>query len=383
MLSLFMKKADKLTLRSDSPEICLDSSEVRKHRITAIVPAYNEEKKILNVLKVLTESRYLHEVICVNDGSSDSTLKIIKKVKDLKVINLKKNHGKAYAVSRGVLKAKGDIVLFVDADIDGFCDKYINLLTEPLLKGKCHVVVGCRSGKFEAFFFKQFGGERAYFKKDLLSHLKVIEGKGYGLELYLNYIFRNRKINLVRLDKVFNTWKHSKQSFWIATRMTALVVFDLFTEIFRQKNPVYYYFSSCMPFYDKERSLINILISRYKFRLNRNKYVEMLYRSVNFAFPAQNSFRRVGSSFSRSTAVYSGISFVILISALLLTVSSMNIKYKGFDSTKISSTLYSYKKYEKIIIANVVEPVKAKYLKNILNTREESINNYTTGFLPT
>src|SRR5574340_36599 len=91
----------------------------RNLSVSVIVPAYNEEKRVYKVLDTLIKCRRVNEIICVNDGSTDSTLSIIKKVKGVKVVNLKKNHGKAYAVAHGIKKTQGQIVVFLDADLQG------------------------------------------------------------------------------------------------------------------------------------------------------------------------------------------------------------------------------------------------------------------------
>ncbi len=92
--------------------------------LSIIIPAYNEEKRIGDTLFSLKEyfknKNYPYEVIVVNDGSKDNTenevLKFQKEILNLKIINNNKNSGKGYAVKKGMLEAKGDFKLFMDAD---------------------------------------------------------------------------------------------------------------------------------------------------------------------------------------------------------------------------------------------------------------------------
>jgi dolichyl-phosphate beta-glucosyltransferase len=88
-------------------------------KISVVIPAYNEEGVILNTLNkyqmYLKSNFEEHEIIAVNDGSTDNTLKEIKK-SDVTVISYAKNQGKGYAVKRGMLRATGDYVFFTDAD---------------------------------------------------------------------------------------------------------------------------------------------------------------------------------------------------------------------------------------------------------------------------
>ena len=73
-------------------------------KISVIVPAYNEEKKIVGVINSLFNSNSFDQIICVNDGSTDNTLQLLKKFKKITLINLKKNHGKGFAVAAGIKK---------------------------------------------------------------------------------------------------------------------------------------------------------------------------------------------------------------------------------------------------------------------------------------
>ncbi|MCX8178884.1 MAG: glycosyltransferase family 2 protein [Candidatus Aenigmarchaeota archaeon] len=80
-----------------------------------IIPAYNEEKRIGEVLDILVKSFSNYEIIVVDDGSKDKT-KEIALSKGVKVVSYKKNKGKGFAVKKGLLHAIGDIIGFVDAD---------------------------------------------------------------------------------------------------------------------------------------------------------------------------------------------------------------------------------------------------------------------------
>ncbi|MDT7858865.1 MAG: glycosyltransferase [Candidatus Aenigmarchaeota archaeon] len=89
-------------------------------KVSILVPAYNEEKTIAKTLKSLLRLNYpknLLEIIAINDGSTDNTLKIMKKFEKygVKVID-KPNGGKASALNAGLKVAKGDIIVCMDAD---------------------------------------------------------------------------------------------------------------------------------------------------------------------------------------------------------------------------------------------------------------------------
>ena len=102
-------------------------------------------------------------------------------------------------------------------------------------------------------YFKPLGGERAYFRKDLIQHLNSIQRIRFGLELYLNFLYKDKKVKLLPLLGVGNTLKHHKYSYKDATRMFLIESFDIASEILRQRRPIDYFKQSYLhPFYTKK-----------------------------------------------------------------------------------------------------------------------------------
>lgn len=105
--------------------------------LSVIIPAYNEEKRIVKTLlsldKYLSERDYDYEILVVDDGSKDNTVNIVKNfqkmIKNLNLIENKENHGKGYVVRQGMLAAKGKYRLFTDADNSTSPDQAKNLLS--------------------------------------------------------------------------------------------------------------------------------------------------------------------------------------------------------------------------------------------------------------
>lgn len=101
--------------------------------ISLVVPAYRQEKiiadNILSLDKTFSALPYKYEIIVVVDGFLDKTFDNAKKIKvqNARILGYEKNRGKGYAVKYGMLKAKGDIIGFMDAGMD------INSATIPLL----------------------------------------------------------------------------------------------------------------------------------------------------------------------------------------------------------------------------------------------------------
>ena len=88
-------------------------------KVSVIVPVYNTKKYVKDCLDSIINQTYKNlEIIVINDKSTDSSMKIVKKYKDkrIKIINLKKNSGVAIARNTGIDLSTGDYICFLDSD---------------------------------------------------------------------------------------------------------------------------------------------------------------------------------------------------------------------------------------------------------------------------
>src|SRR3990167_9399858 len=93
--------------------------------LSVVVPIYDEEESVLafyaELLKELSKLAKEYEIIFIDDGSRDKTLEIIKdlekKDENVKVFSFRRNHGKSEALTFGFQKAKGDLIVTLDADL--------------------------------------------------------------------------------------------------------------------------------------------------------------------------------------------------------------------------------------------------------------------------
>ena len=162
-------------------------------KISIIIPAYNAEKYINEcidfILKNSKESLNQTEIIVINDGSTDRTLKKLEKYKENNIIHVytTKNQGVSAARNYGIKLAKGDWITFIDADdkvTEGFVDQNINELNNSALikttisinnynnqiKDKTtisiqHLLSKLTYGEMPAFIFSYF------FKKDIVKQI--------------------------------------------------------------------------------------------------------------------------------------------------------------------------------------------------------------------
>lgn len=148
-------------------------------KILIIVPAYNEEESIQNVLKSLHAASMPYDIIVINDGSTDATSQLAKEIKNTIVIDLPTNIGIGGAVQTGFKYAyrnNYDIVVQFDGDGQHEAKEIIKIVT-PIIINNTNCVIGSRfldtTEGFQSTFIRRVG-------------IKVFE--------YINSILINQKI---------------------------------------------------------------------------------------------------------------------------------------------------------------------------------------------
>lgn len=117
--------------------------------LSIIVPAYKQEKTIIsdiNILyDVLSKLQYKFELIVVVDGYLDDTFNNAKKINkdNVKIFGYEKNQGKGYAVRYGMLKARGDVIGFIDAGMD-VQPAGISILLDTMVWRDADIIVGSK-----------------------------------------------------------------------------------------------------------------------------------------------------------------------------------------------------------------------------------------------
>lgn len=117
--------------------------------ISVIFPAYNEEKNVSvlhqQILAALESRNDDFEIIAVDDGSTDHTLAELKKLYPLTIISFAKNKGQSAALDAGIKRARGDIIITIDADLQND-PRDLNLLVDKIDEGY-DVVSGRRQNR--------------------------------------------------------------------------------------------------------------------------------------------------------------------------------------------------------------------------------------------
>ena len=187
--------------------------------ISIIIPLYNEENSINNVIRKIP-SNLNHEILVVDDGSTDSSIRKVKEIKDkyIKIIKHGQNKGYGAALLTGFNHANGDIIITIDSD-GQHNPKEIPRLIRPIIINGADVVIGSRYlGKIHysipfhikigEYFIKKIlkifhneeiannqSGFRA-FHKSLLTHFKEFYdcGMAFSTELLLKTLELKKKV---------------------------------------------------------------------------------------------------------------------------------------------------------------------------------------------
>lgn len=235
---------------------------MKNFALSVVIPAYNEEKRILRALKHVHGylSKYLKkfEIIVVSDGSRDNTVKIVadfvKNHKNTRFVELRVNKGKGAAVRKGVLTAKEDWVLVTDADLSTPIEEL------PQLAAQCNdnqIIYGSRyldKGKLlvKQPLLRQFIGRLGNFVIRVFFGLKFADTQ-CGFKLFdrkiVGRLFRNAQINRWGWDieilvignllgfnivEVPVSWRHEKGSRFRAIKG----LFETFMEVLRIRNNI-------------------------------------------------------------------------------------------------------------------------------------------------
>ncbi len=135
-------------------------------KLSIIVPVFNEEATLEEIIERVRETPLEKEIIAVDDGSSDNSIKILEKMEqdfgsDFKFVKHEKNRGKGAAIRTGLDVANGDLILIQDADLEYDPKEYPQLIKPFLDDSQIEVVYGSRillKGNARSSFTFYWGG---------------------------------------------------------------------------------------------------------------------------------------------------------------------------------------------------------------------------------
>jgi glycosyltransferase involved in cell wall biosynthesis len=187
--------------------------------VSVVIAAYNEERFIAQTLESVLRTGVAHEVIVVDDGSSDGTPRILADYSGpISVVTHAANRGKGAAVATGIRRATGDIVVLCDAHLLGLERSHLLALIEPLREDLADVTLGVavstdnREGAMRLTPTAILTGQRAYRRRHLLPLLAEMESLGYGVETFLHTRHVRDRTLVVRLPGLVHLTKRHKST---------------------------------------------------------------------------------------------------------------------------------------------------------------------------
>jgi glycosyltransferase involved in cell wall biosynthesis len=170
-------------------------------RLSVVVPAYNEETTLAEVVGKLLGLPNLHEVILVDDCSTDRTCEIARDLAEqnpskIRVIRHRKNAGKSESLKTGFAATTGNIVIVQDADLEYDPDDIAHVIS-PIARGVADVVFGSRFMVRRAarvlYFYHYLANRGLTFLSNLFTNLNLTDVET-GYKAFRGEIVRNMTI---------------------------------------------------------------------------------------------------------------------------------------------------------------------------------------------
>jgi glycosyltransferase involved in cell wall biosynthesis len=211
-------------------------------KLSVVMPVYNEQATLQEVIARVLAVPLDIELICVDDGSKDGSREILDTLQashpQIRVLLQPKNMGKGAALRRGIQESTGNFVIIQDADLEYDPSEY-ELLLRPLIEGKADVVYGSRfigSGPHRVLYFWHSVGnwiltlisnaltnmnmsdmETCYkvFRREVIQSIPIEENRfGFEPEITVKIAKRRLRVYEVGISYSGRTYEEGKKIGW-------------------------------------------------------------------------------------------------------------------------------------------------------------------------
>ena len=171
-------------------------------RTVVVIPAYNEESTLAEVIRAAKAVAEVAEVIVVSDGSTDATAAVARSNGAI-CIELHQNVGKGGAMKAGIDRADADIYVFLDADLLGVTPGHIQALIRPVLQGEAPVVIAQLDGGRVATDLAQVVAPnlscQRVVTRAILQGMSGMETTRFGVEIAMKRYIKRNRVPMVRV----------------------------------------------------------------------------------------------------------------------------------------------------------------------------------------
>ena len=188
--------------------------------ISVVIPLYNEAESLPELFewieRVMREHHFSHEVIFINDGSTDNSWEVIEQLKQqapdvVRAVKFRRNYGKSPGLNCGFQRAKGDVVITMDADLQDSPDE-IPELYRMITEDGYDLVSGWKKKRYDPLSktipTKLFNATARRF-----SGIHNLHDFNCGLKAYKNIVIKNIEISLSGKDRrVLADWREGGSS---------------------------------------------------------------------------------------------------------------------------------------------------------------------------
>lgn len=204
--------------------------------VSCILPAFNEGPRIGAVLAVVCAHQLIDEVIVVDDASSDDTADQVARFDRVQLIRQTSNRGKSAAVAAGLRAARGNVVLFLDADLMGLDAAALRALILPVVTGRADTTISLRGNApwpWRWIGLDYISGERAMTRAyaPVPDRLEVLPR--FGMEVMMNgdWLRQRARIQVVKWAGVTSPLKGAKHGKIAGVIADLLMVRDIFATV--------------------------------------------------------------------------------------------------------------------------------------------------------
>lgn len=161
----------------------------KQQLISVVVPCYNEQESIqfthTRFMEVFAKADFDVELVYINDGSKDDTLRILKediasqkteRIRTIKIVELSRNFGHQLAVSAGLTCVNGDAIVIIDADLQDPPEVIFEMVAE--WRAGYKIVYGQRNERKGESWFKLYTAKKFYQIIDYMSEINIPRNTG-------------------------------------------------------------------------------------------------------------------------------------------------------------------------------------------------------------